>query len=177
MKYFLSLGSNLGDRAKNLAQALVFLEEEGAKIIKSSSLYETQPVDFPSQPWFFNQVVEVEIGLNSFEFLHLIKKIEKKMGRRLINPKGPRIIDIDILLAEGTIIRTRELKIPHPKMEKRNFVLIPFKEISPETRHPLLMERIEDLWKKSKDEGIVRQINKQSLRDIKAEIVRGKKSR
>jgi len=158
MKYFLSLGSNLGDRAKNIEQALAFLEEEGTKIIKSSSLYETQPVDIPSQLWFFNQVVEVETDLNPSNFLRLVKKIEKKMGRKPLYPKGPRIIDIDILLAEGNVIQTKELVIPHPRMEKRNFVLVPFKEISPETLHPIFMEKIEDLWKRSKDSSLVRLI-------------------
>lgn len=170
MRYFLSLGSNLGDRGKNLAQALTFLEEEGMKIIKSSSIYETQPVDLPSQPWFFNQIVEVEIVLNPFNFLHLVKKVEKKMMRKPLYSKGPRIIDIDILLAEGTVVLTKELKIPHPRMEKRNFVLVPLKEISPETLHPILMEKVEDLWKKSRDKGIVKQINKQSLKTSKQTI-------
>lgn len=161
MKYFLSLGSNLGNRAKNLAQALALLKKDGVKIIKSSSLYETQPVDYPFQPWFYNQVVEIEVNLDPFDFFHLLKKVEKKMGRKALNWKGPRAVDIDILLAESTVIETNELTIPHPRMEKRNFVLIPFKEISPETRHPLFKKKIEELWKKSIDKAIVRKIVRQ----------------
>ena len=79
MRYFLSLGSNLGDREKNLAHALALLEKEGAEILKISSLYETQPVDSPAQPWFYNQLVEVRTKANPEAFLELIKKIEQKM--------------------------------------------------------------------------------------------------
>jgi len=160
MKYFLSLGSNLGHRAKNLAKAIYSLEEEGVKVKKTSSLYETQPVDFPDQPWFFNQVIEVEIDLDPLDLLHLVKKIEKRMGRKILERKGPRIIDIDILLAEQTVVQTDELAIPHPKMESRNFVLVPLKEISPDFLHPIMKVTIENLWKTSKDKATVRKINK-----------------
>jgi len=158
MRYFLSLGSNLGNRRKNLARALFLLEKEGVEILKISSIYETQPVDFPSQPWFYNQLVEVKANANPRAFLDLVKKIEQEMGREAGTPKSPRIIDIDIILAEGTVLRTKELEIPHPRMEKRNFVLLPFLEISPDTVHPILKENMKDLWKKSNDPSIVKQI-------------------
>jgi len=158
MRYFLSLGSNLGDKGKNLAHALTLLEKEGVEILKTSSLYETQPVDSPTQPWFYNQLVEVRTKANPEAFLDLIKKIEQKMGRKRKQKKGPRIIDIDIILAEGKVIRKKELEIPHPRMEKRNFVLIPFVEISPDTSHPVLNEDMKTLWKKSDDRSIVKQI-------------------
>jgi len=160
MRYFLSLGSNLGDREKNLIHALAFLEREGVEILKISSLYETQPVDSPDQPWFYNQLVEASAKSNPESFLDLIKKIEHKMGRKRIQKKGPRIIDIDIILAEGKVIRKKELKIPHPRMEKRNFVLLPFMEISPDTVHPVLNEDMKTLLKKSDDRSIVKQIKK-----------------
>jgi len=159
MRYFLCLGSNIGDRNKNLEKALSLIEKKGAKIQKKSSVYETKPVDFPPQPWFFNQVVEVSAKLDPMDLLNVIKKIEQQMGRKPTTQKEPRIIDIDILLAEKTVIRTEKLEIPHPRMEKRNFVLIPFNEISPKTVHPLLNESIEDLRKKSKDHSAVRKIN------------------
>ena len=158
MKYFLSLGSNLGDKEKNLTLALFSLEKEGVEILKMSSLYETQPVDFPSQPWFYNQLVEVRTKANPEALLDLVKKIEQKMGRKRGQKKGPRIIDIDIILAEGTVFRTKELEIPHPRMGKRNFVLLPFVEISPDTVHPVLNINMKDLWKKSNDPSIVKQI-------------------
>jgi len=164
MKYFLSLGSNLGDRGKNLTLALSLLEKEGVEILKISSLYETQPVDFPSQPWFYNKLVEVRAKTNPEVFLDLIKKIEQKMGRKRRLKKGPRIIDIDILLAEDNVIHKKELKIPHPRMEKRNFVLLPFVEISPETVHPVLNEDMKTLWGKSDDRSIVKQIERHTSR-------------
>jgi len=158
MRYFLSLGSNLGDREKNLTRALSFLEEEGVKISKTSSIYETQPVDIPSEYWFYNQTIEVQAAAGPKDFLALIKRIEKKMGRKAETKKANRVIDIDVLLAEGNVIRTEELEIPHPKMEKRNFVLIPLMEISPDAVHPTLGESIRDLWKKSKDDSIVKRL-------------------
>ena len=160
MRYFLSLGSNLGDRQKNLAHALTLLEREGVEILKTSSLYETQPVGSPAQPWFYNQLVEARIKANPEALLDLIKKIEQKMGRKRTTKKEPRIIDIDIILAEGKVIHKKELKVPHPRMEKRNFVLLPFVEISPDTVHPVLNEDMKTLWKKSGDRSIVKQIKK-----------------
>jgi 2-amino-4-hydroxy-6-hydroxymethyldihydropteridine diphosphokinase len=158
MRYFLSLGSNLGDREKNLARALSFLVEKGVKIFKTSSIYKTQPVDIPSEYWFYNQVIEVQAAAGPKDFLALIKRIEKKMGRKAETRKANRIIDIDILLAEGKVIRTEELEIPHPRMEKRNFVLIPLLEISPDAVHPTLGESIRDLSKKSKDDSVVKRL-------------------
>jgi 2-amino-4-hydroxy-6-hydroxymethyldihydropteridine diphosphokinase len=155
MRYFLSLGSNLGDREKNLAHALSFLQKQGVKIFKISSIYETQPVDIPSEYWFYNQVAEVQAAAGPEDFLALIKSIEQKMGRKAEARNANRIIDIDILLAERKVIQTEELEIPHPRMEKRNFVLIPLMEISPDAVHPTLGETIRDLWKKSSDNSIV----------------------
>jgi len=162
MRYFLSLGSNLGDKEQNLTLALFSLEKEGVEILKMSSLYETQPVDFPSQPWFYNQLVEVRTKAKPEALLDLVKKIEQKMGRRHGQKKGPRIIDIDIILAEDSVIRKKELEIPHPRMEKRNFVLLPFVEISSDTVHPVFNEDMKTLWEKSDDRSIVKQIKKQA---------------
>ena len=160
MRYFLSLGSNLGDKEKNLTLALCLLEKEGVEILKMSSLYEAQPVDFPSQPWFYNQLAEVRTKANPEALLDLVKNIEQKMGRERGQEKGPRIIDIDIILAEDSVIRKKDLKIPHPRMEKRNFVLLPFVEISPDTVHPVFNEDMKTLWKKSIDRSIVKQIKR-----------------
>jgi 2-amino-4-hydroxy-6-hydroxymethyldihydropteridine diphosphokinase len=161
MRYFLSLGSNLGDREKNLSHALLALEKEGVEILKISSLYETQPVDFPSQPWFYNQLIEVRTKANPESLLDLVKKIEQRMGRKRRQKKRPRIIDIDIILAESTVTQKKELMIPHPKMEKRNFVLLPFVEISPDTVHPVFNQDMKTLWKKSDDRSTVKQIKRQ----------------
>jgi 2-amino-4-hydroxy-6-hydroxymethyldihydropteridine diphosphokinase len=164
MRYFLSLGSNLGDREKNITDALALLQKQGVEILKISSLYETQPVDFPSQPWFYNQLVEIKTKAQPEAFLELVRKIEQKMGRKRRLKKGPRIIDIDIVLAEDYVIHKKELEIPHPRMEKRNFVLLPFVEISPETVHPVLNESMRTLWQKSNDQSIVKQIKKEEGR-------------
>lgn len=161
MRYFLSLGSNLGERQTNLEKAIRSLRDEGVKIRKYSSLYETQPVDLPpsaSKTWFYNQVVEAAIDLEPIELLRLVKRIEGKMGRSASISKGPRIIDIDILLAEDCVIQTEDMVIPHPRLEKRNFVLIPLKEISPETEHPVLKITIRELADKSLDLSVVRKI-------------------
>jgi len=158
MRYFISLGSNLGDRNKNLQKAILFLKQNGIKIRKTSSVYESSPVGPITQPWFFNQVLEVETGLVPQDFLILTQKIEKLCGRQRSVPKGPRSIDIDILLAEDQIVQTKTLIIPHPELNRRNFVLIPLKEISPDTVHPVLKETIKDLWKLSQDVAIVRKI-------------------
>ncbi len=163
MRYFLCLGTNLGDRRKNLKNALSRLKSEGIKIRQSSSLYETEPANLPasvSKAWFYNQVVEVDIDLEPMALLYLIKKIEKKMGRRASVPNGPRIIDIDILLAADCIIQTEELVIPHPRLEERNFVLIPFREISSELRHPVLKMTIRELADKSPDRSVVKKIER-----------------
>ncbi|UCE21479.1 MAG: 2-amino-4-hydroxy-6-hydroxymethyldihydropteridine diphosphokinase [Candidatus Aminicenantes bacterium] len=161
MRYFLCLGSNLGDRETNLERARSLLKEEGIRIIQFSSVYETQPVDLDSpQPWFFNQVIEIETGIEPSGLLDLIKRIEKFMGRNTLIQKGPRVIDIDILLAEDKVIHTEELSIPHPRFDKRNFVLIPFTEISPETVHPILKESIRILLEKSSDRSTVKPVKK-----------------
>jgi len=161
MRYFLSLGSNLGDRQMNLRRARSLLEAEGMKIRRCSSVYETEPVDLPSSAagaWFYNQAVEVDIDLNPAELLPLVKKIEINMGRQPSLSREPRVIDIDILLAEDSVIQTEDLMIPHPRLEKRNFVLIPLREISPLTCHPVLKMTIEELSDKSPDQSVVRKI-------------------
>ena len=158
MKYFLSLGSNLGDRRKNLERGLDLLTQGGVRILRASSLYRTQPVGYKNQPWFYNQVVEVSSSLNPYDLLRLIKKIEEGLGREPDGTGGPRPIDIDILLAEHWIIQTERLVIPHPRMQKRNFVLVPFNEISPGTSHPLLKKKISELWENSGDASSVQKL-------------------
>jgi 2-amino-4-hydroxy-6-hydroxymethyldihydropteridine diphosphokinase len=158
MIYFLSLGSNLGQKGNNLKQALSLLRKEGIRIIRSSSLYETEPQGVPDQPWFYNQVVEAEADSSPKELLILLKKIEQRMGRKDSAQKAPRKIDLDILLAENVVLRTKDLVIPHPRMEKRNFILVPLSEIAPGTVHPVLEIKIEELAKNSKDTSIVNKL-------------------
>lgn len=156
MKYHICLGSNIGERSKNLARAVVLLRQNGVSILRKSSIYETSPVGNKEQPWFLNQALEVQSETEPEAFLCLVQGIEKKMGRIRSTLKGPRCIDIDILLAEDRIIQTKELIIPHPEMANRNFVLVPLKEIAFDTIHPELKEKIGNLWRMSKDSSVVR---------------------
>jgi len=156
MKYHISLGSNIGERESNLAQAITLLKKNGVNIVKKSSIYETSPVGDTEQPWFLNQVLEVQTESEPRTFLRLSKGIEKKMGRTCMIPKEPRCIDIDILLAENKIIQSEDLNLPHPEMANRNFVLVPLEEIAGDAIHPIRKEKIGVLWHKSKDRSIVR---------------------
>jgi 2-amino-4-hydroxy-6-hydroxymethyldihydropteridine diphosphokinase len=134
---YLSLGSNLGDRAAHLRAAVELLLEAGT-VKATSSFYETEPVDFRDQPWFLNSVVALETGKTPRELLAHALAIEEKMGRRRTRDKGPRTIDIDILLYGDRVIDEPGLKIPHPAMQERRFVLEPLAEIAPEAFHPVL---------------------------------------
>lgn len=134
---FLSLGSNLGDRETHLNQALERLEAAGIHILRRSSIYETEPRDLLDQPWFLNLVVEVETELFPRLLLARIQAIELGMGRKREVSKGPRTIDIDILLYGAFVIDTRELQVPHPRMSERRFVLEPLAEIAPDLSHPV----------------------------------------
>jgi 2-amino-4-hydroxy-6-hydroxymethyldihydropteridine diphosphokinase len=149
--YFLSLGSNLGSRAKNLAAAVRFIREHGVEVLRASSAYETEPVDHLDQPWFLNQVLQVRSSLSPFALLKLAKSIEARMKRVPTVAKGPRTIDIDILFADDLIVDLPDLAIPHPRLAQRNFVLVPLCEIAPEFRHPVLGKTIRELALSSSD--------------------------
>ena len=136
-RVYLSLGSNLGDRVANLRRALRMLGEAGAQIRRASSFYETEPVDFRPQPWFVNCVAEADTELTPLRLLKAIKSIERAMGRRPGRRKGPRPIDIDILLYDNVVSRSPALTIPHERLAERRFVLVPLRELEPTLRHPI----------------------------------------
>jgi 2-amino-4-hydroxy-6-hydroxymethyldihydropteridine diphosphokinase len=161
MRYHISLGSNIGDREQNLAKAIRLLKKKGVKVLKKSSIYETSPVGEIKQPWFLNQVLEVQVDSEPSAFLRLLLGIETKMGRRRTVAKGPRSIDIDILLAENNIIHNEDLRIPHPELNFRNFVLVPLKEIAFDVIHPELRKKIGDLCLLPNDSSTVRLFDKE----------------
>lgn len=129
----LGLGSNVGDRERNLEQALALLTlHYGVKIVRLSSLYETAPFGVTDQPDFVNQVVEVGTSLAPRELLHACLNVEEQLGRVREKRWGPRSIDIDILYMDGVRVQTAELEIPHPGLSERRFVLVPICEIAPD---------------------------------------------
>ena len=137
MSVYLALGTNLGEKEKNIKNAISSLNTNLIIVKKVSKIEETVPVDFINQPNFLNCVVEVQTSLGPEKLLLCVKKIEKEMGRVKTIDKGPRIIDIDILLYDNLLIDLPQLKIPHPLMTERDFVLKPLLEIAPELRHPV----------------------------------------
>ncbi len=136
-RVYLSLGSNLGDRFANLHQCIRLLARLGG-IAKVSSFYETEPMELREQPWFLNCVVELQTRLSAHKLLSGIQQIEAELGRSREIHKGPRTIDIDILLFDSEVISDPDLQIPHPAMHQRRFVLAPLAEISAQVKHPLL---------------------------------------
>jgi 2-amino-4-hydroxy-6-hydroxymethyldihydropteridine diphosphokinase len=141
---YLSLGSNVGDREAQLREAEKRLSKLG-RVVAISSFYETEPVEFTEQPWFLNCAVKLETSLAPEELMAAILGIEEEMGRRRVQDKGPRSIDIDILLFADAIVESSEVTIPHPAMHRRRFVLEPLAEIAPEALHPLLNQTIGEL--------------------------------
>ncbi len=141
---YLSLGSNLGDREANLRAAVAQLEVAG-RLLALSALYETQPVDVPDQPWFLNCVAAIDTDLTPRELLQLALKVESAMGRLRMRDKGARKIDIDIVLFGDRIVDEPGLKIPHPAMNRRRFVLEPLAEIAPAALHPELGKTAREL--------------------------------
>ena len=176
MIYHLGLGSNLGDPAKNLDRARRLLGAAGIAIRRASSLYRTEPMGFAAQPWFLNQALEVETDLSPWELLDIAKLIEKRLGRRPARPDGPRAIDIDILLAESAVVRTASLTVPHPRLDKRNFVLVPLAEIASGAVHPVLRASIGALLRRSQDRSRVDRIEARAAAQAGAPAGRRKKA-
>jgi 2-amino-4-hydroxy-6-hydroxymethyldihydropteridine diphosphokinase len=141
---YLSLGSNLGDRAQHLRDAIARLESAGT-VIAVSCFYETEPVEFTRQPWFLNCAVALETTKMPKQLMARALRIEQEMGRKRTQNKGPRTIDIDILLFGNAIVDTPELTIPHPAMHERRFALEPLAEIAPEARHPVFGQTVREM--------------------------------
>lgn len=141
---YLSLGSNLGHREANLRAAIERLAALG-EVAAVSSFYETEPVELARQPWFLNCAVALWTEKMPKQFLAALQGIEKAMGRQRTQPKGPRVIDLDILLFGNSVVDTAGLTIPHPALHQRRFVLEPLAEIAPEQRHPVFKHTVREL--------------------------------
>jgi 2-amino-4-hydroxy-6-hydroxymethyldihydropteridine diphosphokinase len=156
---YLSLGSNLGDRSKNLRDVIAALPAAGIDVTRISSMYETEPVDYLEQPWFVNMVVEAETELAPAELLEALRRIETQMGSEKLIAKGPRLIDMDVLLYGDAVIDTPDLQIPHPRMHLRRFVLEPLAEIAPRARHPISGLSVAELLARTPDKSAIRKMN------------------
>lgn len=143
---YVSFGSNLGNRLKNIKLGLQLVSRNRSiTITKKSSLYETEPVGYENQGWFLNGVVEIETHVLPHGLLSLLKKVERIMGRKRRIRWGPREIDLDILLYNQRCVDTSSLTIPHPQMHKRGFVLVPLVEIAPRVIHPIFKKNAQQL--------------------------------
>ncbi|HKF24782.1 MAG TPA: 2-amino-4-hydroxy-6-hydroxymethyldihydropteridine diphosphokinase [Candidatus Acidoferrum sp.] len=153
---YLSLGSNLQDREANLCAALAALPGAEVRVRRVSSFYETEPKDYLDQPWFLNCVVEGETQAEALPLLRRLREIETAMGSRKEFAKGPRLLDIDMLLYGDETIETGELQIPHPRMLERKFVLAPLAEIAPKLRHPAWDGTAEELLAVTSDRSQIK---------------------
>lgn len=153
---YLSLGSNLGERESNIARAIAELNPHGVRVLSSSVLYETEPVDFRDQPWFLNCAVKGETLLSPEQLMDAILQIERDLGRERVIRRGPRLIDIDILFYGSCVVRRPGLAIPHPRIASRKFVLVPMNEIAPEFHDPLSNKTMAELLALTGDRSEVR---------------------
>jgi 2-amino-4-hydroxy-6-hydroxymethyldihydropteridine diphosphokinase len=156
---YIALGTNVGEREANLLQALRLLPESGVHIRRVSSIYETEPVDYLDQEWFLNMVLEGQTELDALDLLSALRVIESRMGSKKAFAKGPRKIDLDILLYGNETIDTPELQVPHPRMLERKFVLIPLAEIAPNLRHPSWKSGVAQLLAANRDPSAVKKLH------------------
>jgi 2-amino-4-hydroxy-6-hydroxymethyldihydropteridine diphosphokinase len=144
-RVYLGLGSNMGDREALLRSALAELDEPDLKLLRVSSLYETEPIGFREQRWFMNLAAEFETQLFPRQLLHRIQRIERQFGRRRTIANGPRTIDVDILLYGNFVVTADDLEIPHPRYRERRFTLAPLAELRPNLRDPVTGKTVSEL--------------------------------
>lgn len=142
---YIALGSNLGDKEKNLRRALLLLTQQGVEVVRVSSFISTEPYGVTDQPQFLNAVACVRTSLAPLALLDVLLATELAMGRVRLRHWGERNIDLDLLLYEDVVLDTKRLRLPHPDMQNRDFVLLPLAEIAPELKHPMLQKTIYEL--------------------------------
>jgi 2-amino-4-hydroxy-6-hydroxymethyldihydropteridine diphosphokinase len=152
---WIGIGSNLGDRKQHLKDACDLLR---TRVVRISSFYETEPVDFADQPWFLNAALEIESDWTPRELLKQCQRVEAELHRERLQPKGPRTIDLDILFYDDLILNDADLVIPHPAIANRRFVLEPLAEIAPGLIHPVMKKSIADLLRDCPDRSVVRAV-------------------
>lgn len=144
-RVYVAFGTNIGDKNKNIEKAIEMMKDRGLKVIKMSQIYKTEPYGYTEQPEFLNGVLEVLTDLDAVNVLKILLEIEKDMGRVREFKWGPRIIDLDILFFNDEIIDEKDLKVPHPDMQNREFVLKPLCDIAPNFIHPVLKKSVKDM--------------------------------
>ena len=153
-RIYIGIGSNLGDRRANTAEAIDRITKiPDTRVVRASSLYESEPLG-NAKTWFVNSAIEIETELGAEALLKRLKAIEEAMGRKRVKGKrwGSRIIDLDILLSENEVVEKRNLRVPHPEMHKRRFVLMPLAELAPHVVHPGLGQSVSALLATVKDD-------------------------
>jgi 2-amino-4-hydroxy-6-hydroxymethyldihydropteridine diphosphokinase len=150
---YLALGTNLGDRAANLKQAISALTPQ-LEVKAKSAVYETPPWGFEDQPKFLNQVIKANTYLDPEPLLKHLKRLEVALGRKESFPNGPRLIDMDILFYDDLVVDKPALVIPHPRLHERGFVLLPLKEIAPHLVHPVNKKSVREMAEMCNTEGI-----------------------
>jgi 2-amino-4-hydroxy-6-hydroxymethyldihydropteridine diphosphokinase len=161
---YLGLGSNIGDRERNLQRALETLASADLRITRVSPVYETEPVEFTQQSWFLNQVAEAETELFPMQLLGRVARVERDLGRVRGIPKGPRIIDIDILFFGRAVVRTAKLEIPHPAIAERRFVLVPLADLASDLRHPVTRKTVREMLEAAPEAKALPYLSKRATR-------------
>jgi len=157
---YIGVGSNIGDKAHRCEQGIAeILRIDRTTLLARSSLYKTQPVGHLPQDWFVNGVIKIETDLEALDLLRSMKEIENRLGRRKTFHWGPRTLDLDLLLFDDQIIDTEELSVPHPRIQERQFVLIPLAEIDHHLIHPVLKKSVQELLDNFKQDQGVQKLN------------------